>query len=321
MITSWSRADPAASSISVASVPPTYVASAPASASRSRSTVAFASSLPGSARRGRRRSARAPSAGRAGPRGGHPGDGLDRLLDLVGVRAGHHDRRVGEAGRERLGQPLSGADRLRLVQELVGLAEPDLHLVSPSASPPSTSEQTTMAVPGRRSTTPPTRCHRVSVSTSVGWPTRGTSGQNTHRPQITSAQGSTTRAAVAATTMPTAQASPSAAGRREDRQQQGQQADDHGRRAGEHRLGSSPTARAAWRRTGPRGPSARRGTARSAAARSPSRRRRPAPTRCPPSTRPRAGRRGRGSGSRAPRPTRSATPTTARGTIQRIGLR
>ena len=82
--------------------------------------------------------------------------------------------------------------------------------VSPSASPPSTREQTTMEVPGRRSTTVPTRCHREVESTKVGWPSRGTRGQKTHRPQSTRTQGSTSRTAVAATTMPTAQARPSA---------------------------------------------------------------------------------------------------------------
>ena len=65
-----------------------------------------------------------------------------------------------------------------------------------------------MKIRGARATREPTRCHTESVSANVVSPTCGTRGQNTQRPNSTSAGGSTTSAKVAATTIPTAQARP-----------------------------------------------------------------------------------------------------------------
>ncbi len=67
---------------------------------------------------------------------------------------------------------------------------------------------TATKVRGRRATALPTRCQIEWESTSTVSPTRGTRGQKTHRPNSTSAAGSTTSAKVAATTTPTAHATP-----------------------------------------------------------------------------------------------------------------
>ena len=72
------------------------------------------------------------------------------------------------------------------------------------------------------------------------WPTRGTSGQKTHRPKRTRVAGSTTSAYPAATTMPTAPARPRPAGCRERGEQQGQQREHDGGRADQHGLAGPP---------------------------------------------------------------------------------
>ena len=84
--------------------------------------------------------------------------------------------------------------------------------VSTRSSPIASSARTAVVVPtssaGRRCTTPPTRRQSEVCSASGVAPSRGTRGQNTHRPHSTSRAGSTTSTNDAATTMPIAQASP-----------------------------------------------------------------------------------------------------------------
>ena len=182
MITSRSRADPAASSISVAAVPPTYVASSPASASRRSRTVRSAVSLPGSAASTTSICARPPAPG---PGGAEATPSTD---SIVARTASGSSRVITTVGSEMPAGNDSASRSPALIAS--GLSRnwsaslsPVCTWVSPSASPPSTREQTTMEVPGRRSTTVPTRCHSDVESTKVGSPSRGTRGQKTQRPR------------------------------------------------------------------------------------------------------------------------------------------
>ena len=97
---------------------------------------------------------------------------------------------------------------------------------------------------GALATASPTRRQNDWPSARPTWPTFGTLGQKIHRPKTTRAAGRTTSAKVAATTTPTAQARPEATGRREEREQQGEQAEHDGGRAGEHGLGGATRAMA-----------------------------------------------------------------------------
>ena len=80
--------------------------------------------------------------------------------------------------------------------------------VTPDARAARTRQVATTKAPGRAATRSPMRRHTDRESVRLVWPTRGTSGQKTHRPNSTRTAGSTTKAYPAATTMPTALASP-----------------------------------------------------------------------------------------------------------------
>ena len=172
--------------------------------------VCWAALGAGRGRRGPRRSAR-----RRCPRAPAVADSTPSVSSTVastcaGVVAGEHLGRVGGAGRERLAEPLGRRDRLGLVEELVGVVEPDLDLRStPAARTASSTSAPVMKAAGRAATRSPTRRHRPRPSTRATSPTCGTLGQKTQRPKSTRKAGSTSSTKPAATTMPIAQARPS----------------------------------------------------------------------------------------------------------------
>ncbi len=252
MITSRSRADPAASSISVAAVPPTYVASKSASASRSRLVrCARPRRCPDPPRAPRRSAQDRPRPGPGSRRRRPPrtrsssrtASGSSRVITTVGI---------GEAGRERLGQPLARADRLRLVQELVGLAQSCLHLGQPERE---SAEHEGADHDGGAGPAVDDGPDPVPQGGGVDQgrlaeprhqrPEDPSAAQHEHAGQHHQGRGGRDHDADGA-------GQAERAGRREDREQQGQQADDHGRRAREHRLAGRRPARDASRRTGPR---------------------------------------------------------------------
>ena len=143
-----------------ASVPPTRCRRRRSAARRSTIAACAASALP--ARRRQDDVEPVDAVGRPAPGRPRPRPGRSRRSrDLRRRRLGQHDRRVGAAGREGLGEPLGGRDRLGRLEELVGLRQPGSTWVSPVASASTTRTAVTAATdgPGAATTWSPTRRH------------------------------------------------------------------------------------------------------------------------------------------------------------------
>ena len=194
--------------------------------------------------RGRRRPARAPSdTASVSRRSSRP--------PRVGGRRDDH-RRVGDAGRERLGEPLGGRDRLGLVEELVGLVEPGLDPVTPSGEHGEQHEVPATSAPGaarprRRPGARASGCRPASARRRAAPAARRPSGRRA--PARRAAPPARSRGDHDADRA----GQPEPSGGRDHREQQGQQREDDGRGAGEHRLRVA-AARAPSPRSGPREP-------------------------------------------------------------------
>ena len=208
-ISSRSRSAAARASIASASLPPTCVSGTSASAVAQPLDGRAGVGGPGLGGERRPRSGSAPSPDAVTRADPTPGVCSTAASTSLAVGAGQHLGRLDGAGREGLGEPLGGGDRLGPVEQLVGLVEPEPHADRARwRGRPAAPACRRRPPAGRRDTSRPTRWKTVSASTAAWSPCRGTIGQKTQRPKSTSAAGSTTSANVAATTTPTAHARP-----------------------------------------------------------------------------------------------------------------
>ena len=247
-------------------------------------------------------------------------DGRHGPGDLVGVVRRDDLRRVGDAGWEGLREALRRRDRPRGCRGTgrPGRGRGEMEPTPTERTPRSTRVPATTR-PGLRATRSPTRWKTVSARSR---PPRRRAARAARRPSARRAPAS--RAGRRARTPPRQRRRRRTRSR--DRGSSGTAtAAASGARARRSSRWPAPpppygAGRGPWRRGGTPRAAARPGSGRSAAARSRFPRRRPAPTGCRRSTRPR----------RCPAAIswvaataekRSATPTTTSGTIQRTGLR
>ena len=182
----------------------------------------------------------APVGRRRARHRGHPGDVLDRGT-TSSAPPGEHDRGVGApAGKDsasrRPAEIASGFSR-----NCSASVEPVSTCSSPSDSPASTHAQAAMAARApatrRRPGATATRCRPAPAGRRAAPAARTPSDR-----RAPARTGSTTSTTAAATTTPIAQATPRPRVVGNDREQQRQQADHHGRRARQHRLGGAASA-------------------------------------------------------------------------------